>query len=55
MVFIKPTIMRDVNDIRSITTKKYDFMRAEQIMKSGDKQLSKDKILSDFFNKNISQ
>lgn len=47
MVFIRPTIMRNAEDVRSITGDKYNYMRAEQLLKSQGKSSSMDDILGE--------
>ena len=34
VVFLKPTIVRDVTDMQTITNEKYNLLKAEQILKS---------------------
>ncbi len=48
MVFIRPTIMRNADDVRSLTGEKYDMMRAQQMMKSQAGRSSMDDILGEF-------
>lgn len=45
MVFIRPTILRDVDDIRSVTGEKFNYMRAEQALKAGGGETSMESIL----------
>jgi general secretion pathway protein D len=47
MVFIRPTILRNVDDVRSVTSEKYNYMRAEQALKSRDGTTSMDSILGE--------
>lgn len=47
MVFIRPTIVRTVDDIRSVSADRYNYMRAEQMLKSPDGDTSMDRILGD--------
>ncbi|GAB4151801.1 MAG: type II secretion system secretin GspD [Sphingomonadales bacterium] len=35
MVFLRPTIVRDVKDVRGVTDRKYNFMRAEELRSMG--------------------
>ena len=43
MVFIRPTIVRDEESVRSITSRKYNFMRAQQL----DRQARGVNLMSD--------
>ncbi len=45
MVFIRPTILRNVEDVRSVTGEKYNYMRAEQALKTRSGETSMDSIL----------
>ena len=35
MVFLRPTIVRSVEDVRNVTGRKYKYMRAEELLRSG--------------------
>jgi len=37
MVFLRPTIVRSVDDMRQVSGRKYNYMRAEQLMQNGGK------------------
>lgn len=45
MVFLRPTIVRDEQDARDVTGRKYDFMQAEQLLKSRDNSSSLDQMI----------
>ncbi|MGF1605429.1 MAG: type II secretion system secretin GspD [Rhodothalassiaceae bacterium] len=47
MVFLRPTIVRDLNDLRRVTGRKYDYIRAEQILRSGSNSSSLDALVED--------
>lgn len=49
MVFLRPTIVRSVEDVRNVTGRKYNYIRAEELMRNG-KSGSK---LDDFMNQVI--
>jgi type II secretory pathway component GspD/PulD (secretin) len=37
MVFLRPTIVRSVDDMREVSGRKYDYMRAEQLLQNQGK------------------
>ncbi len=45
MVFIRPTIVRDVDDARGITNRKYDYMRTEQYLATEGESSSMDQVM----------
>ncbi|MBB4210220.1 type II secretion system secretin GspD [Rhodothalassium salexigens] len=42
MVFLRPSIVRGVEDVRRVTDQKYNYIRSEQIRRSGDGQSTLD-------------
>ena len=51
VVFLKPTIVRDVTDMQTITNEKYNLLKAEQILKSKRGRPTPDlKVLEDLIN-----
>ena len=52
VVFLKPTIVRDVSDIQMITNEKYNLLKAEQILNSKNGRATPNlKVLEDLINK----
>lgn len=47
MVFLRPTILRDAQDARSVTRRKYNYIRAEQVIRAGDGEPELDSYLRD--------
>lgn len=45
MVFIRPTIVRDADDARGITNRKYNYMRNEQYMATEGENSSMDRVM----------
>ena len=52
VVFLKPTIVRDVSDMQMITNEKYNLLKAEQILNSKKGRATPNlKVLEDLINK----
>ena len=52
VVFLKPTIVRNVSDMQMITNEKYNLLKAEQILNSKKGRATPNlKVLEDLINK----
>ena len=47
MVFIRPTIVRDNEDVRMTTVQKYRYIRAQEIMRNETEQSAMDGFVSE--------
>jgi len=47
MVFIRPTIVRDVEDVRAVTSRKYNYLQAEQLLRTRQPTSSMDRVMND--------
>ncbi|MEL7028041.1 MAG: type II secretion system secretin GspD [Pseudomonadota bacterium] len=47
MVFIRPTIVRDVEDVRAVTTRKYNYLQAEQLLRTREPLSSMDRFMDE--------
>lgn len=47
MVFLRPTIVRNLSDIRSVTDRKYNYIQAEQVLRSRDNSSSMDRMIQE--------
>jgi len=45
MVFIRPTIIRDRSTAQAVTRKKLDYVRAQELLRSGDAQTDIDRLI----------
>lgn len=45
MVFLRPTIVRSVGDVRNVTGRKYNYMRAEELLRSGKDDANIDRLM----------
>ena len=48
MVFIRPTILRDPNDARNFSGRRYDYVRGRQLLQNPDQEPSLDALVRDY-------
>ena len=53
MVFIRPTILRNINDARRLTNQRYDYVRSRQKARNPDQEPSIDELVRDYMGTSI--